>query len=324
MAEDRSMAEPTHLSTERRAQLLRLATGASVTVAGVLIVGKLAAWLATGSVTVLASLVDSLMDAVASLINLMAVRFSLQPADDEHRFGHGKAEALAGLGQATFIAGSALFLLLEAVNRLVNPQPLEAVTAGIGVMVFAVIATLILLGIQRHVIRLTGSTAIRADSLHYATDLATNLATILALVLASLGWGGADPLFALAIAIYIFYSAFGIGREAVGLLMDKELPDEVRARIRELVFVHPEVLGVHDVRTRQAGHQYFVQLHVELDDELPLRRAHAVADAIETAIAAAFPGAEVIVHQDPVTEVDRSRVRSEPRPDEAPHTPATA
>ena len=318
------MTEPNHLSPERRAQLLRLATGASVTVAGVLIVGKLAAWLATGSVTVLASLVDSLMDAVASLINLTAVRYSLQPADDEHRFGHGKAEALAGLGQATFIAGSALFLLLEAVNRLVNPIRVEAVAAGIGVMAFAVVATLLLLGIQRHVIRLTGSTAIRADSLHYATDLATNLTTIVALVLASMGWSGADPLFALAIAIYIFYSAFDIGREAVGLLMDRELPDDVRARIRDLAFSHPEVLGLHDVRTRQAGHQYFVQLHIELDDQLSLRRAHAVADAIEAAIADAYPGAEVIVHQDPVTEVDRSRVRSEPRPTKAPPKPATA
>jgi ferrous-iron efflux pump FieF len=318
------MAEQEHLSPERRAQLLRLATGASVTVAGVLIVGKLAAWLATGSVTVLASLVDSLMDAVASLINLIAVRYSLQPADDDHRFGHGKAEALAGLGQATFIAGSALFLLLEAVNRLVNPAPLEAVTAGIGVMAFAVVATLVLLGIQRHVIRLTASTAIKADSLHYATDLATNLTTILALVLASLGWDGADPLFALAIAIYIFYSAFGIGRDAVGLLMDKELPDDVRVRIRELAFSRPEVLGIHDVRTRQAGHQYFVQLHLELDDELPLRRAHAVADAVENAITSAFPGAEVIVHQDPVTEVDRSQVRSESRPTTASSAPATA
>jgi len=308
------MTPDQHLSQERRAQLLRLATGASVTVAGVLIAGKLAAWLATGSVTVLASLVDSMMDAVASLINLTAVRYSLQPADDEHRFGHGKAEALAGLGQATFIAGSALFLLLEAVNRLVNPQPLEAMAAGIGVMGFAVVATLVLLAIQRHVVRLTASTAIKADSLHYATDLATNLATIAALVLASAGWTGADPLFALAIAIYIFYSAFGIGRDAVGLLMDKELPDDVRVRIRDLAFSRPEVLGIHDVRTRQAGHQYFVQLHIELDDNLPLRDAHAVADAIETAITGAFPGSEVIVHQDPVSEVDRDRVRSESRP----------
>jgi ferrous-iron efflux pump FieF len=311
------MEQPQHIAPERRARLLRLATGASVTVAGVLIVGKLAAWLATGSVTVLASLVDSLMDALASLINLMAVRLSLQPADDDHRFGHGKAEALAGLGQATFIAGSALFLLLEAVNRLINPQPLEAVGAGIAVMVFAVLATLVLLAIQRHVIRLTGSTAIKADSLHYATDLVTNLSTIAALALALAGWNGADPLFALAIAIYISYSAFGIGREAVGLLMDRELPEDVRERIRDLAFSRPEVLGVHDVRTRQAGHQYFVQLHVELDDDLPLREAHAVADAIEAAIAGAFPGAEVIVHQDPVTEVDRSRIRSEPRPAKA-------
>jgi ferrous-iron efflux pump FieF len=308
------VSPPRPLSVEKRAQLLRFATGASVTVAGVLIVGKLGAWLATGSVTVLASLVDSLMDALASVINLMAVRYSLQPADDEHRFGHGKAEALAGLGQATFIAGSALFLLLEAINRLLHPEPLEAVAVGIGVMAFAIVATLVLLGIQRHVIRLTGSTAIRADSLHYATDLITNLSTIAALFLALAGWHGADPLFALALAGYILYSAFGIGREAIELLMDRELPDETRDRIRELAYARPEVLGVHDLRTRQAGHQYFVQLHIELHDDLPLREAHAAADAVEDAIRAAFPGAEVIVHQDPVNEVDRSRIRAEPRP----------
>jgi ferrous-iron efflux pump FieF len=302
------------LTAERRARLLRFATGASVTVAGVLIVGKLGAWLATGSVTVLASLVDSLMDALASVINLMAVRYSLLPADDEHRFGHGKAEALAGLGQATFIAGSALFLLLEAVNRLLHPEPLQEVAVGIGVMVFAIVATLVLLGIQRHVIRLTGSTAIRADALHYVTDLVTNLSTIAALVLALFGWHGADPLFALAIAGYIFYSAFGIGREAVELLMDRELPQETRDRIRALAYARPEVLGVHDLRTRQAGHQYFVQLHIELQDDLPLREAHAAADAVEDAIRDAFPNAEVIVHQDPVNEVDRSRIRAEPRP----------
>ena len=302
------------LTSEHRARLLRFATGASVTVAGVLIVGKLGAWLATGSVTVLASLVDSLMDALASVINLMAVRYSLLPADDEHRFGHGKAEALAGLGQATFIAGSALFLLLEAVSRLLHPEPLQEVAVGIGVMIFAIVATLVLLAIQRHVIRLTGSTAIRADALHYVTDLVTNLSTIAALVLALLGWHGADPLFALAIAGYILYSAFDIGREAVELLMDRELPQETRDRIRALAFARSEVLGVHDLRTRQAGHQYFVQLHIELQDDLPLREAHAAADAVEDAIRDAFPNAEVIVHQDPVNEVDRSRIRAEPRP----------
>jgi ferrous-iron efflux pump FieF len=248
------------------------------------------------------------------VINLMAVRYSLLPADDEHRFGHGKAEALAGLGQATFIAGSALFLLLEAVNRLLHPEPLQEVAVGIGVMVFAIVATLVLLGIQRHVIRRTGSTAIRADALHYATDLVTNLSTIAALVLAVLGWHGADPLFALAIAGYILYSAFDIGREAVELLMDRELPPETRDHILELAYTRPEVLGVHDLRTRQAGHQYFVQLHIELQDDLPLREAHAAADAVEDAIRNAFPNAEVIVHQDPVNEVDRSRIRAEPRP----------
>ena len=304
----------TATSAEQNARLLRLASNASVATAVVLILVKAGAWVLTDSVALLASLVDSMMDSAASLINLLAIRYALVPADDEHRFGHGKAEALAGLGQATFIAGSALFLLLEAVNRLLHPEPIEAVGVGIGVMVFAILATLVLLGIQRRVIRLTGSTAIKADALHYATDLVTNLSTIAALTLAVLGWHGADPLFALAIAGYILYSAFDIGREAVELLMDRELPDDMRERIRALAYARPEVLGVHDLRTRQAGHQYFVQLHVELKDDLPLREAHAAADAVEESIRRAFPNAEVIVHQDPVSEVDRSRIRAEPRP----------
>ena len=164
--------------TPEIARLLRIATYASVATASILIVAKLAAWLLTGSVSVLASLVDSLMDAGASLVNLFAVRYSLMPADDEHRFGHGKAEALAGLGQATFIVGSAVFLVLHAIDRLLHPQPLAQVGVGLAVMLFAIVATLILLLVQHHVIRRTHSTAIRADALHYATDLATNSATV--------------------------------------------------------------------------------------------------------------------------------------------------
>jgi ferrous-iron efflux pump FieF len=299
----------------RRDHLLRLATISSVTTALVLIAGKLVAWLLTGSVSVLASLIDSLMDALASGINLVAVRYSLRPADEEHRFGHGKAEALAGLGQATFIAGSALFLVLHAVDRLLHPQPIAAAGVGVGVMVFAILATLALLAIQRYVVRETGSTAIKADALHYFTDLITNLSIIAALVLASLGWTGTDPLFALGIAAYILHSAWRIGREAVGLLMDRELPEETRRRIVELAYRPVEVLGVHDLRTRQSGYSYFVQLHLEMDDGLSLARAHAVADSVERSVREAFPGAEVIVHQDPVGEVDRSRVAVEPRPE---------
>ncbi len=309
------MNDPSTLTADHRARLLRLATGASVTVAIVLIIAKATAWLMTDSVTLLASLVDSTMDAFASLVNLFAVRYSLQPADDEHRFGHGKAEALAALGQAAFITGSAMFLLLEAINRLWQPQALERLDAGIAVTLFAIVATLALLLLQRHVIRRTGSTAIRADALHYATDLATNAATLAALGLSLLGWYLADPLFALAIAGYILYSAYHIARDAVDLLMDRELSLDIRKRIVAIAYAEPEVRGVHDLRTRQSGHAYFIQLHLEIDGDLPLRDSHEIADRVEIAIAKAFPSAEIIVHQDPHRTTLPNGVVREPRPE---------
>lgn len=284
---------------EDAGRLLRLATTASVATASVLIVGKLGAWLHTGSVSVLASLIDSLMDVVASSINLLAVRYSLTPADAEHRFGHGKAESLAGLAQATFIGGSAVFLLLHAVERMINPRPLADVAVGVAVMVFAIAATAVLLGIQRHVIRRTGSTAIRADSLHYTTDLLTNLSAIVALGLAAVGWGLADPLFGIAIGLYILYSAWGIGHDASQHLMDRELPEHVRRRVHELALAHPDVRGVHDIRTRRSGRQEIIQLHLEMDGDMALKEAHAAADAVAAAIREEFPGADITIHQDP-------------------------
>ena len=308
------MSDP--LDPVQRRRLLHLATTASVATAAILIIAKLAAWLVTGSVSVLASLVDSLMDALASLINLFAVRYSLQPADAEHRYGHGKAEALAGLGQSTFIAGSAVFLVLESIDRLIHPKPLNDLAVGMAVMLFAILVTLILVMIQRYVVRRTGSTAIKADSLHYVTDLVTNASILVALVLGALGWPGLDPWFALGIAAYILYSAWQIGREAVHLLMDRELPEDVRERIVALAYAPPLVRGVHDLRTRQSGHTYFIQLHLELDDELALRDAHAVADEVEHSIRAAFADAEVIVHQDPAGMPRGAAVRAESRPEQ--------
>lgn len=283
-----------------QARLLKLATTASVATALILIGGKLVAWLLTGSVSVLASLVDSLLDAAASVLNLLAVRYSLTPPDREHRFGHGKAEALAGLGQAAFIAGSAVFLLLYAIDRLRQPQPLTDIGIGIGVMVFAIIATLLLLALQRHVIRRTGSTAIRADALHYATDVLTNLGIIAALVLAAFGWPGLDPVFALGIAAYVLYSAGRIGFEAVQLLLDRELPVELQVQIRGIVQTQARVRGLHDLRTRRSGQTCFIQLHLELDADLTLAEAHAVADTVEAALQEAFPGADILIHEDPI------------------------
>lgn len=281
------------------ARLLRLATNASVITASVLIVAKLIAWLATGSVSLLASLVDSMLDVAASIVNLLAVRYSLQPPDSDHRFGHGKAEPLAGLGQAAFIAGSAVFLVLQAVERLLRPQPLQDLSIGIGVMVFAIVATLVLVSIQRYVIKQTHSTAIRADSLHYFTDLLTNLFTIVALLLAVFGWPGMDPIFAIVIAVYILYSASQIGIESVQLLLDRELPEAEQQRIRTIAKQHPLVYGVHELRTRRSGQTYFIQLHLEFDGDRSLTEVHAASDEVYLELNKAFPGADVIIHEDP-------------------------
>jgi ferrous-iron efflux pump FieF len=293
------------------ASLLKIATYASVITAALLIVAKLIAWLMTGSVSILASLVDSAMDIGASLVNLLAVRYSLQPADTEHRFGHGKAEALAGLGQATFIAGSAVFLVLHAIDRLLHPQPLSDLSVGIAVIVVAIIATLALLALQHHVIRRTGSTAIRADALHYATDLSTNMATIIALVMAQFGWSTLDPIFALGIAAYILYSAGRISRDAIQLLMDRELPEDDREQILRIVREVPEVLGAHGLRTRQSGQTRVIQLHVELPDALPLFAAHQITLEVERQLRHAYTDTDIIIHQDPVSLGDEASPRND-------------
>lgn len=297
-------------SLAQRGQLLKRASYASVLTALVLILVKMVAWLLTGSVSMLASLVDSLMDSIASLINLFAIRYSLQPADTEHRFGHGKAEPLAGLAQAAFICGSAGFLVLHAVDRLRHPQVLDSPAIGVAVMVFAISLTLLLVLFQRRVIKLTGSTAIRADALHYVSDLLGNVSVILALMLASMGWSWADPVCAIAVAIYIAYSALRIGYESIQQLMDRELSQEVQQQIIAIARRDPQVHGVHELRTRQSGQASFIQLHLELDDHLPLFRAHAIADRVEADIGAAIPGAQVIVHQDPVSLAPRDRSAS--------------
>lgn len=287
-------------STQANGRLMRLASYAAVSVALVLIAAKLAAWLLTGSVALLSSLVDSVLDGFASIVAFVAIRQALTPADKEHRFGHGKAEPIAALGQAAFIVGSALFLSVEAVRRLWAPQPVAQQEIGIAVMVFSILLTLALVAFQRHVIRRTGSLVVSADSLHYKGDLLINLSIIASLVLT--GWFDfplADPVFALGIALYLVWNARGIGGEALDMLMDRELPDEERRSILALVRDHPGVLGVHDLRTRAAGPDRFIQMHLELDGATSLAEAHAIADAVEAKIEAAFPGADVIVHQDP-------------------------
>lgn len=283
------------------ARLMRWATYASVSTALILISVKIIAWFITDSVSILATLLDSSLDVLASLVNLFAVQHALQPADKEHRFGHGKAEALAGMGQAMFIAGSAGFLFLQAIGRLLHPQEIKAgLEVGVGVMIFSIIATLILISFQKYVIKHTDSTAIKADALHYKTDVLVNASVIVALLLSVYGWGYFDALFGIAIALFILYSAWEIVKESIDLLMDHELPDEERERIRTVVINHPEALGLHDLRTRRSGTRIFIQLHLELDSTLSLATAHEIAEKIEQDITKLFADVEVIIHEDPV------------------------
>ena len=287
---------------------MRLATYASISVALVLIVAKTIAWGISDSVSLLATLIDSTLDALASLINLIAVRHALSPADKEHRFGHGKAEALAGLGQAAFITGSACFLLLESGRRIANPVVLESYGVGMGVMLLSIVATLALLRFQRYVIRKTDSTAIKADALHYRTDLLVNGSVIVALWLSVQGWAGFDALFAIGIAIYILYSAWEIVKQAFDHLMDRELPNAERDKIIGIANLHEAVHGMHDLRSRRAGTATFIQLHLELDDDLTLLQAHKISDEVEASLQAVYPGAEIIIHIDPVSVVPNEPV----------------
>lgn len=281
------------------ARLLRLATRASLAVASILIVTKGIAWWLSGSISLLAGLTDSALDGVASFLNLLAVHYALRPADDDHRYGHGKAEALSGIAQALFIATSAALIAYQAVERILHPEPLGAPGLGIAVMVLSIVLTVALLMLQHKVIRETGSTAIRADSLHYRSDLLLNASILLALILALFGWQQLDAYFGLAIAVYILWSAVQIARETVSVLMDQELPPDVSQRMLDMACSVPGVLGAHDIRTRISGNHWFVQLHLELPGHLTLSVAHALCDQAADAIQEEFPKAEVLVHADP-------------------------
>lgn len=281
-------------------RLRRLATYASVSVAATLIAVKLLAYLATDSVSILSSLIDSSTDLMASVVTLLGVRQALRPPDAAHRFGHGKAEALAALAQAAFIGGSAVFLSIEAVRRLLRPEPVSEGTIGIAVMVFSIVLTAGLITFQRHVQKSTGSVAIAADRLHYSGDLLMNATVILAILLT--GWtgiGAFDPLFGLGIAAFLLNGARGVAREALNVLMDRELPEGERDRIADLVRSHPEARGMHDLRTRSTGTGIFIELHLELDAGLTLAQAHDIADRVESSLREAFAGAEVLIHQEP-------------------------
>ncbi|KDB44429.1 cation diffusion facilitator family transporter [Glaesserella parasuis] len=288
-------------------QYVKRAANFAVIVAATLIIAKAFAWWQTGSMAILAAMTDSLVDLFASLTNMLVLRFALQPADDDHTFGHGKAESLAALAQSAFITGSATFLLLQGIQRLTEPQLVQSSELGIAISLFSIVLTAALVLYQKKVVKLTQSPAIEADSLHYQTDLYMNAAILMAMILNIYGVIYADALFAIGIALYILFNAAKMCWEAVQSLLDKALPQEEVDQIWAIALQHPRIIGIHDVKTRRAGAIRFIQLHLELDDHLPLVIAHDITDSLEQKILAVFPHSEVIIHQEPTTIVKQER-----------------
>ena len=289
----------------RDARLNRSAAFASMALA--LFLAALKAWALarTGSTAMLGSLADTALDLVASLATLMGVWIAAMPDYEEHRLGHGKSEYLTAMLQVILIALSAAAIMFRAVLRLVEGGRVEAAEEGIAVSVMAILATLVLLAWQRHVIRRTGSLAIRTDSVHYQSDLLLNLAVIAALAIDSyLGFVEADPLFGLAIAAWLLWGAWRASREAVDNLMDREWPEEKRQRFVERAAAHPELAKRHDLRTRTSGHRDFAQFHVDLPAGMTVGEAHAIIERVEADLREAFPGLELLIHIDPEGHVD--------------------
>lgn len=283
-----------------RAQLTRSAAFASITVALLLAGLKLWAVWRTGSTAMLGSLADTLLDLVASIATLAGVWIAAMPADDEHRFGHGKAEAISAMLQVVLIILSAFGILIRATGQLLAGARTEAAEQGIAVSLIAMAATLALLAWQRHVIRRTRSIAITTDHLHYKSDLFLNLAVIAALALDQYaGFGAADPLFGIAIALWLGWAALRAARGAIDPLMDREWPESERERLLAVIADHPQLRGVHDLRTRTSGTHDFAQFHAVLDPGMTIREAHRIMDELEARIAADFPGVEVLIHADP-------------------------
>lgn len=282
-------------------RLLKLATYASVATASVLIFAKLIVWFMTGSMSLLATLLDSTMDVLASLITLFAVRIAIAPADDDHHFGHGKAEQLAVLAQSAFIAGSAVVLLLNTLDRITGDEIIvENESTGIAVMIFSLVATLALLAFQRHVIKKTDSPAIKSDSLHYQIDLLTNIAVLAALAGSGLGYTQMDNILAILIGAYMLFSVRSLAWEAIQQLMDQALPEEDLREIERRALSIDGVLGIHNVRTRVSGSTPFIEMHLDLQADITLDDAHELGARAKRAVLEYLPDADVMFHLDPV------------------------
>ena len=284
-------------------RLLKLATYASVATASVLIIAKLIVWFMTGSMSLLATLLDSTMDILASLITLFAVKIAIAPADDDHHFGHGKAEQLAVLAQSAFIGGSAVVLLLNTLDRITGDDIIvENESVGVAVMIFSLVATMVLLSFQRHVIKKTNSPAIKSDSLHYQIDLLTNVAVLIALAGSGFGYTQMDNILALLIGVYMLFSVRSLAWEAIQQLMDQALPEEDLREIERRAMSIDGVLGIHNVRTRVSGSTPFIEMHLDLQADITLDDAHELGARAKRAVLEYLPDADVMFHLDPVEQ----------------------
>jgi len=287
--------------TVRARALNTLSTRVTLAIAVLLLAVKLAGWLITGSMALLASAVDGLVDTGASVVTLLGVHYAQRPPDRDHRFGHGKGEAVAAFTQASFVAGAACILAFQSVGRLLVPVRLEALEVGVWLVAVSLATACGLIAMQTWVVNRTGSTAIAADRVHYQTDAAVNVAVLLALAVTKwTGWTRADPVFALAISAYMLWNAYVIANVAFGQLLDRELPADERRRIKETVRACAGVRDIHDLRTRFSGDRTFVEYHLEVDPRLSVDAGHAIGDATETAVQNLLPGTvEATAHIEP-------------------------
>ncbi len=279
--------------------LSRQATMASIVVALILIITKTWVYWATGSVSLLGSLLDSLLDGVTSFMNFVALRYALQPADNDHRYGHGKLESIAALAQSAFMIGSAVVLVLNSFDAMLDERQVVNSEWGVAVSIFAIMLTLVLVRFQKYVVKKTNSLIVEADSLHYQGDILMNGAVLIAMLMVGFGIFWIDSVMAVGIGIFLCFNAWKVGARAVEELMDRQLPD-VEKKIEELVSHADGSEGCHDVRCRMAGPNLFVQFHLELDENLALWSAHEIGDRIESHIMDQYNNADVIIHLDPV------------------------
>lgn len=289
--------------------LIIRATFASIITACMILLAKIAAWYETDSPAVLGTMLDSFLDIAASCINFSAAKYALQPPDEEHPFGHGKAEDLAVFTQSSFFGMSGVFIIIVAIKKILHPVSLQGVDFGIAVMAFSIVVTTLLLIYQTYVYKSTGSTIVKADRFHYSIDLITNIVVIASLYLADFFDSKfIDPFFAILIAVYILYGAAQLFIRAFNNLLDHEFNDDDKKKLHEIILSHNAIKGYHAVKTRYAGRQHFIQFHLELDGKMSLNQAHKIADEIEEKILLKFKDAQVIIHQDPARLNDTRKI----------------